>query len=337
MVGDLHQAILAGPTAAAICVPAHLHVSMALRLAAARIHLLIEKPLGTSLSGVAELEEVVDRNRIVAAVAYVHRANPSLAAMREVIHSGRFGQPVQLVATAGQHFPFYRPAYRETYYRDRATGGGAIQDALTHLTDAGQWLLGPIERLLADAAHQVLGGVDVEDTVHVIARHAAAVGADRSVPACYALNQHQAPNELTITVVCEGGTARYELHAGRWRWMSAPATDWHDEPSPALDRDDLFARQLAAFFDAIETRRDPLCTLREGVQALCVNLALLQSLDGAALATNQCSAFEDRRPMTPEPTIQQLFDLTGRTALVTGGTGHFGPRWLRRSPRRAPA
>ncbi|HEY4309188.1 MAG TPA: SDR family oxidoreductase [Pirellulales bacterium] len=28
--------------------------------------------------------------------------------------------------------------------------------------------------------------------------------------------------------------------------------------------------------------------------------------------------------MTAEPTIQQLFDLTGRTALVTGGTGHLG-------------
>lgn len=28
--------------------------------------------------------------------------------------------------------------------------------------------------------------------------------------------------------------------------------------------------------------------------------------------------------MTGEPTIQQLFDLTGRTALVTGGTGHLG-------------
>ncbi len=28
--------------------------------------------------------------------------------------------------------------------------------------------------------------------------------------------------------------------------------------------------------------------------------------------------------MTNEPTIQQLFDLTGKTALVTGGTGYLG-------------
>lgn len=32
---------------------------------------------------------------------------------------------------------------------------------------------------------------------------------------------------------------------------------------------------------------------------------------------------------SPEPTIQQLFDLTGRTALITGGTGHLGTAFSR--------
>ena len=59
------------------------------------------------------------------------------------IRSGRFGEPVQIVATCGQHFPHYRPAYRDTYYRDRRTGGGAVQDALTHIINAGEWLVGP--------------------------------------------------------------------------------------------------------------------------------------------------------------------------------------------------
>ena len=40
---------------------------------------------------------------------------------------------------------------------------------------------------------------------HVLARH-------DDVLANYSLNQHQAPNELTLTVVCERGTLRVELH-----------------------------------------------------------------------------------------------------------------------------
>ena len=271
---DLDTALAARPTAAVICVPAHLHVAMATRLAQEGVHVLIEKPLGTSLDGVDVLQQLVDRQESVAAVGYVLRANPILSAAHEAIQSRRFGKPVQLVAVSGQHFPFYRPAYRDTYYRDRASGGGAIQDALTHQINAGEWLIGPVDRVLADAAHQVVPDVEVEDTVHVIARQ-------QGIPACYALNQHQAANEFTITVACQNGTVRCELHEGRWRWMTDPGNDWHDVPGPPLERDQLFILQLQAFFDAIEHGRRPLCTLAEGVQTLRVNLAILRSLDEA--------------------------------------------------------
>jgi predicted dehydrogenase len=182
---------------------------------------------------------------------------------------------VELVAVSGQHFPTYRPAYRGTYYADRSAGGGAIQDALTHLFNAGEWLLGPIDRLVADAAHRVLEGVTVEDTAHVLARHGPAL-------ASYSLNQHQAPNELTLTVVCERGTARLESHESRWRWMTEPAGAWHDEVIPPLDRDTPFVAQANAFLDAVEGRAAPHCTLEEGVQTLRANLAALASLERGA-------------------------------------------------------
>ena len=112
-----------------------------------------------------------EQRRATVAVAYVYRSFPALAAMRGALIGGRLGRPVELVAVGGQHFPTYRPAYRQTYYADRATGGGAIQDALTHVLNLGEWLLGPIDRVVADAAHQLLPDVEVEDTVHLLARH----------------------------------------------------------------------------------------------------------------------------------------------------------------------
>ena len=269
---DLEEAIAAAPDAAVICTPANLHVAMATRLAEAGVHLLIEKPLSTSLDGIDRLVAVVRQRRLVAAVAYVYRASPLLAEMRAAIQSGRFGRPVQLVAVAGQHFPHYRPAYREIYYTDRATGGGAIQDALTHIVNAAQWLIGPVTHLAADAAHQVLQGVDVEDTVHVIARH-------DSVLASYSLNQHQAPSELTIHVVCERGTARLENHRQRWQWMVAPEQPWNEMAHPPAERDTLFIQQAGAFLDTVEGKSQPLCTLQEGLQTLRVNLAILAAAD----------------------------------------------------------
>lgn len=269
---DMETALTHRHDAAVIATPAHLHVSIAIRLAEAGIHFLMEKPVSTSMEGIDALRLLVRDRGLVTAVGYDLRALPSLRAMREAIVSGRFGRPVQAVTTTGYHFPTYRPAYREIYYRDRSTGGGAIQDALTHNLNAVEWLLGPIDRVCADASHQVLDGVDVEDTVHVLARHG-------RVLSCFSLNQYQAPGETTITVVCERGTVRFESHRHRWRWMMEPDEAWHDEPGQPLPRDAAYIDQANAFLDALEGNGLPLCSLEEGIQTLRANLAVLASVE----------------------------------------------------------
>jgi predicted dehydrogenase len=272
---SLEAAIEQPPEAAVIATPAPLHVPQATQLVERGVHLLIEKPLSVSTEGVEALADLVAKRRVIAAVAYVMRAQPALAEMREAIVSGRFGKPLQLIAVSGQDFAFYRPAYAKTYYGHRASGGGAVQDALTHVLNAAQWLVGEMDRVVADAAHLAIEGVDVEDTVNVLSRHG-------DVVASYSLNQHQAPNETTITVVCERGTARFEIHNGRWRSMERTGDPWTDHDLPKLDRDGPFVRQANAFLDAVEGKADPLCTLDEGIGTLRANLAILRSADGGS-------------------------------------------------------
>lgn len=259
-----------GIDAAVIATPAHLHVPMAIELAERGIHLLIEKPLSVELDQVADLVRLVEERRLTVGVAYVYRAHPALAAMKTAIASRRFGAPLQIVAVCGQHFPHYRPAYREIYYSRRQSGGGAIQDALTHVLNAGQWLVGPVDRLVADADHLALEGVEVEDTVHLLARHDKVLG-------CYALNQHQAPNEAMIQVVCQQGTARFEFHKHRWRWMTQPDGGWTEETFGPLERDSLFVAQARNFLEAVRGQQQPLCPLEDGVHTLRCNLAALKS------------------------------------------------------------
>lgn len=266
---DFADALRQPPDAVVICTPAPWHVPMAMQALTAGCHVLVEKPLSISLDGVDDLALLLRDRPLTLSIAYVYRAHPALQQMRSAIHSGDIGTIVQVVATCGQHFPLYRPAYREIYYKDRATGGGAVQDALTHVINAMEWLVGPTTQLVADCDHLVLEGVNVEDTVHVLTRHGGIMG-------CVSLNQHQAPNEMTLTVIGTRGAARFEMHTHQWSWMNTPGGSWQSSQLPVPERDTLFIRQAEAFLDAM-TGASPACTLAEGVQTLKVNLAILES------------------------------------------------------------
>jgi predicted dehydrogenase len=265
--------------AAVICTPAPVHIPIAERLAKAGVHLLVEKPLSTSTQGIADLIRTVADKALVASVAYPYRSHPGLGAMRDLIASGRLGKPMQIVVQAGQNFPFFRPAYREIYYTDRAKGGGAIQDALTHLLDAGQWLVGPISRVTADAAHMVLEGTTVEDTAHLIVRHGSVMGV-------YSISQFQYFNESMITVNCDRGSARFSVMQGSWQWVDEIHGTWHQEPWNPMERDDLFKIQANLFLDTVDGLRPPGCTLEQGLQTLKVNLAALRSADAGGVGVD---------------------------------------------------
>ena len=155
-----------------------------------------------------------------------------------------------------------------------------MQDALTHVVNAAEWLVGPVTRLAADVDHQVLDGVTVEDTAHVLTRHGRVMG-------CFSLNQHQAPNEVDdhgrlhprhrpvrVPRVPAGGGR--PSRAGR-----GPTS----RPRP-LERDTLFVRQADAFLDAVEGKAAPLCTLADARQTLAVNLAILRSAERGELGND---------------------------------------------------
>ncbi len=271
---SLDEALTKQWDGAVVATPAQTHIPISMTLAEAGVNLLIEKPLATSTDGIEALVAKVKEKNLKTVVAYVYRAHPGLGAMRDKILSGDLGKPMHITVDCGQHFPTFRPAYREIYFTKRETGGGAIQDAITHMLNAGEWLVGPITKLVADADHKALEGVEVEDTVNVLARQG-----DDGVMGSYTMNMYQAPNRTVIKVVCDKGAAMFELHKDRWRWMDEPCGEWHDAGWDLADRDSWFVCQENAFMDVLEGKSEPLCTLEEGLQTLKVNLAALKSSD----------------------------------------------------------
>ena len=257
---------------AVICTPAHLHIPIALRLADHGLHLLIEKPLSTTVDDIETLQQKVRSGKLLAAVAYNQRANPIIQAVKTALDAGHIGTPKQITMVGGQHFPTFRPAYREIYYAQRQTGGGAIRDGMTHQLNLGEYLVGPMDSVAADADHLVLEGVKVEDTVHVLARHGPVMG-------FYSLSQFSAANTFVLTVNGDQGTIQVDLIAKSWRMMDQINGPWYDQPTPSLERDEIMTVQANRFLDAVEGNSQPFCSLGEGLHTLQADLAVLRAAE----------------------------------------------------------
>ncbi len=253
-----------------IATPAHTHVELALAALRHGAAVFIEKPLSTRFDKVDELCTASARLKQFTAVAYVYHVMPWILGARDVLRRGTLGRPLHVSVATGQHFPTFRPAYREIYYTRHESGGGAIQDALTHIANVVEWLVGPTTRLFCDAAHQALEGVTVEDTVNVTARN-------DNVLVNYALNQFQAPSEMTLLIHCEAGSVRVEGHEQRWSVFRRGAKEWEHHKAAPLERDDIFIAQANAFLDGMRRKPTPLATIAEAAQTLKFNLAALES------------------------------------------------------------
>jgi len=108
-----------------------------MRLADAGIHLFIEKPLSTRLTGSTTRADVQQRG-LVTNVAYVYRAHPVLQSMRQAIQDGDSAVLQSSPSAAALPRSIGRRTGRRTN-TNRATGGGAIQDAPDALVNAVEW------------------------------------------------------------------------------------------------------------------------------------------------------------------------------------------------------
>lgn len=269
---SIEQAVAAEqPTAAVICTPAQTHLPIASQLLRHGMALLIEKPLALSVPEAENFLALSEAHNRPVLVAYVGHQHLPLIAAREALAGGKYGKVRHVVVTQGQNFPTFRPAYREIYYARHESGGGAIQDALTHMINAAEWIAGPVKRIFCDAEHLVLEGVEVEDTVNLIGR-----SGDNCLYS-FSLNQFQAPNETTLAFHCEKGSVRAAVHKQEFAEIALGDSEWQTRSWPDGGRDAIFIRQANQFLDACAGEQTFLSTVGDALQTLKVQAAALQS------------------------------------------------------------
>lgn len=146
--GDVHETVdelleRGRPDFAIIAVPTDEHLAVAGTLAAAGVHMLIEKPLAGS---VREGEQIIAACRaagVRAAVGHVERFNPALIELRRRTEEGQVGEVFLIGTERCGPFP------------DRVKDVGVVKDLATHDLDLVGWLgKSPIDLVAAQTAHK---------------------------------------------------------------------------------------------------------------------------------------------------------------------------------------
>jgi predicted dehydrogenase len=142
----------AKPDFAVVAVPTEEHLPAVRELAAAGVHVLVEKPLAATAADARELIAVCEQAGVRGAVGHVERSNPALMALREHLNSGEIGDPFLIATERVGPFP------------DRIRDVGVVKDLATHDLDLVRWIGGSaVARVAAEVQRKA--GREHEDLV----------------------------------------------------------------------------------------------------------------------------------------------------------------------------
>ncbi len=145
-----------------------LHVEHARTCLAARVPMLLEKPVARTVAEAQSLADEMDESEVKVLIGH-HRAHtPIMARAKQVIDEGRLGK---LVAVMGSAVLFKPDAYYADAPWRREPGGGPILLNMIHEVHNLRMLCGEIVAVQAFASHATRG-FPVEDTVVINLRFA---------------------------------------------------------------------------------------------------------------------------------------------------------------------
>ena len=134
-----------------IATPSGLHADQGVEAAQAGKHVVMEKPMAISLTGADALVHACDKARVQLFVVKQNRLNPPIQLLKHAIDRNRFGRIYLASCTVHWARPqeyYDQASWRGTWEFD----GGAFMNQASHYVDLIQWLVGPVESVMAKTA-----------------------------------------------------------------------------------------------------------------------------------------------------------------------------------------
>ncbi|MER7004265.1 Gfo/Idh/MocA family oxidoreductase [Dactylosporangium sp. NPDC000555] len=265
----------------AICTPSGLHVEAAEQTLRAGAHLLVEKPLDTSLAKAREFAKVAveaEGRGLVCAMVSQHRFDPAMVAVQAAVCDGRLGRITSAVVSM--------PWWRDQAYYDSADwrgtwaydGGGALANQGIHLVDQMLALLGRPEEVYARTALVCHERIEVEDLAVATIRFAggalavlhATTGAHPGLPVRLALHGTGG------SAILQDDQLEY-FHSATPGDLDLAPGERHGAPKAADGFVVGHLRQYQDIVEAIDTGRPPGVRVADGLLALALVRAVYVS------------------------------------------------------------
>jgi len=149
------------------------HVEHTERCLAAGKHVLLEKPMATTLAGAEQLLELSRVTEPKLTVGFQHRFRPAHRWLRDAVQSGLLGDIGLLRIHRFWPFPYFpeMPDDPATSWRSSLehSGGWALNDIGSHLIDLAQWLIDvPARLVFARTANVKFRQAGAEDTALLV-------------------------------------------------------------------------------------------------------------------------------------------------------------------------
>ncbi len=309
---DIEEMIVtAGVEAVTICTPHPAHRHAAVIAAEAGAHVLVEKPLASSLQDCDDMLAAARKAKVKLGTVCQRRFYAPVQRVRRAIDAGKIGRPaLGTVLMLGWRDRNY---YESDPWRGRwqAEGGGVLVNQAPHQLDLLQWFMGPIVELFGAWSNINHPYIEVEDTAVAIVRfQSGALGnivvSNSQKPGIYGRVHIHGQNGASVGVQTDGGAM---FVAGMSSILEPPVNDlwtvageenmlsqWKTEDSELFNNlpnamEHYFYLQIQDFLRAIIDDRQPLVSGEDGRKTVEIFTAIYRSQK-----TNAPVQF----PLTPE-------------------------------------
>ena len=226
--------------AVVINTPHSLHKDMVLAAAEHGVHVLVEKPMATTLADCLLMEKACSTANVVMVVGMIQHFMAEKIAARAALATGQLGRVLMIHDYRSTD---YRPGTRPEWFFDKTvSGGGAFINIGAHCIDRSLWVGGaPAVRVSASMLNRFGAPVETDGAMEL--------RLSNGVELRVTIVSDTPRNIDEMLVVCELGTITVDPRKGTFMKIDGVRTTLHT--STPDDIQNAFTAQLADFVAAV--------------------------------------------------------------------------------------